>query len=302
MKVQNNSKKKKITKAVIPAAGFGTRFLPVTKSVCKEMLPIVDKPTLQYIVEEAVAAGIEDILIITGRNKKILEDFFDYTPELDALLEQDGKDEFLKISRQMENLVNMYFVRQKHPTGFADAILYARAFTGDEPFAILLGDDVIYTDENTKPAIGQLMDCYYDTGKAAVAVMEVPDADIPKYANIRGEEIGRRRFAIDKIVEKPAVKDKFSNDAVIGRYVVESDIYDIIKNTPPSPKGEVYFTDALQYLATQGRLIGCRFEGKRYDAGNKLEFLEANVEYALRDKALGESFKAYLLELAKKLK
>ena len=293
---------KKITKAVIPAAGFGTRFLPVTKSVCKEMLPIVDKPTLQYIVEEAVAAGIEDILVITGRNKKILEDFFDYTPELDALLEQDGKDEFLKISRDMENLVNMYFVRQKHPTGFADAIMYARAFTGDEPFAILLGDDIIYTDKNTKPGIAQLMDCYYDTGKPAVAVMEVPDSDIPKYANIRGEEIAERRYAIDKIVEKPAVQDKFSNNAVIGRYVVESDIYEIIKNTLPSPKGEVYFTDALQYLAKHGRLIGCRFEGKRYDAGNKLEFLEANVEYALRDEALSEPFKKYLLALAEKLK
>lgn len=293
---------KKITKAVIPAAGFGTRFLPVTKSVCKEMLPIVDKPTLQYIVEEAVAAGIEDILVITGRNKKILEDFFDYTPELDALLEQDGKEEFLELSRSMENLANMYFVRQKHPTGFADAIMYARAFTGNEPFAILLGDDIIYTEEGTKPAIGQLMDCFYDTGKPAVAVMEVPDADIPKYANIRGEEIAERRYAIDKIVEKPAVLDKFSNNAVIGRYVVEPDIYEIIRNTPPSPKGEVYFTDALQFLAGQGRLIGCQFEGKRYDAGNKLEFLEANVEYALRDKALGGAFRKYLLELAEKLK
>lgn len=293
---------KKITKAVIPAAGFGTRFLPVTKSVCKEMLPIVDKPTLQYIVEEAVAAGIEDILVITGRNKKILEDFFDYTPELDALLEQDGKQEFLELSRKMENLVNMYYVRQKHPTGFADAIMYARAFTGDEPFAILLGDDVIYTDEKTRPAVGQLMDCYYETGKAVVAVMDVPDADIPKYANVRGKEIADRWYSIDKIVEKPAIKDKFSNNAVIGRYVVESDIYDIIRNTPPSPKGEVYFTDALQALAKQNRLIGCRFEGKRYDAGNKLEFVEANVEYALRDEVLGGPFKDYLLKLAKTLK
>ena len=292
----------KITKAVIPAAGFGTRFLPVTKSVCKEMLPIVDKPTLQYIVEEAVAAGITDILVITGRKKKILEDFFDYTPELDTLLEQDGKDEFLRLSRKMENLVNMYFVRQKHPTGFADAIMYAKAFTGNEPFAILLGDDIIYTDKDTRPGIGQLLDCYYETGKPTVAVMEVPDADIPKYANIRGEEVGRRRYAIDLIVEKPAIKDKFSNNAVIGRYVVEPDIYDIIKDTPPSPKGEVYFTDALQYLAKQGRLIGCRFEGKRYDAGNKLEFLEANVEYALRDENLSEPFKNYILQLAEKLK
>lgn len=293
---------KKIKKAVIPAAGFGTRFLPVTKSVCKEMLPIVDKPTLQYIVEEAVASGIEDILVITGRNKKILEDFFDYTPELDMLLEHDGKDEFLSLSRKMENLVNMYFVRQKHPTGFADAVMYARAFTGDEPFAILLGDDIIYTDEKTRPGIGQLIDCYEKTGKPAVAVMEVPDSDISKYANVKGKDIAPRMCEIERIVEKPAVKDKFSNDAVIGRYVVESDIYDIISRTPPSPKGEVYFTDALQELAGQGRLIGCKFEGKRYDAGNKLEFLEANVEYALRDGALAGPFREYLLQLAEKLK
>lgn len=293
---------KKIKKAVIPAAGFGTRFLPITKSVCKEMLPIVDKPTLQYIVEEAVASGIEDILVITGRNKKILEDFFDYTPELDMLLEHDGKEEYLQLSRKMENLANMYFVRQKHPTGFADAIMYARAFTGDEPFAILLGDDIIYTDAKTRPGIGQLIDCYEQTGKPAVAVMEVADADISKYANIRGKEIAPRMCEIDRIVEKPAVKDKFSNDAVIGRYVVESDIYDIISRTPPSPKGEVYFTDALQELARQGRLVGCRFEGKRYDAGNKLEYLEANVEYALRDEALSAPFRDYILQLAEKIK
>ena len=291
---------KKVRKAVIPAAGFGTRFLPVTKSVCKEMLPIVDKPTLQYIVEEAVAAGIEDILVITGRNKKILEDFFDYTPELDALLEHDGKEEFLAISRKMENLANMYFVRQKHPVGFADAILYAQAFTGDEPFAILLGDDIIYTDESTMPGIKQLIDCFEETGKPTVAVMEVSDGDIAKYANIKAEEVGERRYQIEKIVEKPAVKDKFSNDAVIGRYVVDADIYDVIRRTPPSPKGEVYFTDSLQELARQGRLLGCKFEGKRYDAGNKLEYLQANVEYALRDPALAQPFRAYLQELVQK--
>ncbi len=293
---------KKVKKAVIPAAGFGTRFLPITKAVCKEMLPIVDKPTLQYIVEEAVDSGIEDILVVTGRNKKILEDFFDYTPELDALLEQDGKKEFLEISQKMEKLVNMYYVRQKHPTGFADAVMYAKAFTGDEPFAILLGDDIIYTDSSLKPGIRQLIDCYYDTGKPTVAVMNVNDDDIPKYANIRGRNIADDRIDIDLIVEKPAVQDKFSNDAVIGRYVVESDIFDIIVQTPPSPKGEVYFTDALQLLAKQNRLIGCRFAGKRYDAGNKLKYLEANVEFALRDKSLGKQFREYLLNLAEKLR
>lgn len=293
---------KKITKAVIPAAGFGTRFLPVTKSVCKEMLPIVDKPTLLYIVEEAVAAGICDILVITGRNKRILEDFFDYTPELDALLEREGKEEFLRLSRQMESMANLYFVRQKHPVGFADAILYAEAFTGDEPFAILLGDDVIYTEPGAVSGIGQLMQCYEETGKATVAVMQVADEDVPKYANIASAEHSGNRCRIERIVEKPSVREKFSNDAVIGRYIVEKDIYDIIRRTPPSSKGEVYFTDALQALAAQGNLMGCRFHGKRYDAGNKLEFLQANVEYALRDESLAEPFRAYLLELAEKLK
>ena len=293
---------KKITKAVIPAAGFGTRFLPVTKSVCKEMLPIVDKPTLLYIVEEAVAAGIRDILVITGRNKRILEDFFDYTPELDALLEREGKEEFLHLSRQMESMANLYFVRQKHPVGFADAVLYAEAFTGEDPFAILLGDDIIYTEPGAVSGIGQLMQCYEEAGKPTVAVMPVSDEDVPKYANIAAKERDGNRCRIDRIVEKPSVREKFSNDAVIGRYIVEKDIYQIIRNTPPSPKGEVYFTDALQTLASQGRLMGCRFLGKRYDAGNKLEFLQANVEYALRDRALAEPFRAYLLELAEKLK
>lgn len=292
---------KKVKKAVIPAAGFGTRFLPVTKSVCKEMLPIVDKPTLLYIVEEAVAAGIEDILIVTGRNKKIIEDFFDYTPELDALLEKDGKQEFLDISRRMENLANIYYVRQKHPIGFADAVMCAKAFTGDEPFAILLGDDIIYTEPGKRAGIGQLIDCFYDTGKPTVAVMNVPDKDIPKYANIRGKEFSDGRIEISQIVEKPAIKDKFSNDAVIGRYVVDADIYDYITRTPASASGEVYFTDSLQLLAKQNCLIGCRFEGKRYDAGNKLEFLEANIEYALRDDSLKEGVREYLLSLAKKL-
>ena len=231
-----------------------------------------------------------------------MEDFFDYTPELDALLEQEGKREFLEISRKMEKMVNMYYVRQKHPCGFANAVMYAQAFTGDEPFAILLGDDIIYTENGVRPGIGQLMDSYYETGKPSVAVMNVADADIPKYANIRGKQVSDRLVDIDLIVEKPAVKDKFSNDAVIGRYVVEKDIYEIITRTSPSPKGEVYFTDALQDLAKQNRLIGCRFEGKRYDAGNKLEFLQANVEFALRDPALAAPFREYLLQLAGKIK
>lgn len=293
--------KKKIRKAVIPAAGFGTRFLPVTKAVCKEMLPIVDKPTIAYIAEEAAAAGIEEILIITSRGKKIMEDYFDRAPELEDLLVQDGKYAALETARRSENIAKIYFVRQKRPAGFADAVLYAEDFTAGEPFAILLGDDVIYTEEGKRPAIGQLIDCFERTGKTTGAVMEVPDEDIPKYANIRCDVLGERIYDIHEIVEKPAVEDKFSNLSVIGRYVVDSDIYDVIRRTPPSKSGEVYFTDSLGLYAKEGRLAGCLFDGKRYDAGNKQQYLEANIEYALRDPELREDLKAYLLALAEKL-
>ena len=292
---------KKVKKAVIPAAGFGTRFLPITKAVCKEMLPIVDKPTLQYIVEEAVVSGMREILIVTGRNKKNIEDYFDYTPELDAVLEENVQEEFLKISRSMENLADIYFVRQKHPIGFADAVMYAKPFTGDEPFGILLGDDIIYTEKGQTPGIRQLADSFEKTGKTTVALMRVEDADIPKYANVKAHQVEERLFGIEKIVEKPKIAEKFSNDAVIGRYVVDSGIYDVIKKTPPSPKGEVYFTDSLGFLAADGCLNGYRFKGKRYDAGNKLDYMKANIEFALRDPALGSGLKAYIKEIAEKL-
>lgn len=289
----------KIKKAVIPAAGFGTRFLPITKSVCKEMLPIVDKPTLQYVVEEAVAAGMREILIVTGRNKKIIEDFFDYTPELDALLEEKGQEDLLAISRKMENLADIYFVRQKHPVGFADAVNYAKVFTGDDPFAILLGDDLIYTKEGQVPGIGQLADSFDKTGKTTVALMTVPDSHISKYANVKAKRIDERLYSIDEIVEKPLLKDKFSNDAVIGRYVVDKNIFNAISKTHPSKSGEIYFTDSLGLLAREGSLHGYRFEGIRYDAGNKLDYMKANVEYALRDPALGGDFMDYLKHLIK---
>ncbi len=292
---------KKVKKAVIPAAGYGTRFLPITKAVCKEMLPIVDKPTLQYIVEEAVAAGIREILIVTGRNKKNIEDFFDYTPELDSVLEDNRQEDFLKLSREMENLADIYFVRQKHPVGFADAVMYAKPFTGDEPFAILLGDDIIYTEPKMRPGIRQLADEFEKSGKTTVALINVADADIPKYANVKASALSERLFEIEKIVEKPKIEDKFSNDAVIGRYVVDAGIYDVISHTPPSPKGEVYFTDALGLLAAQGLLHGYRFEGIRYDAGNKLDYLKANIEFALRDAALQKGLADYIKKLAGKL-
>ena len=292
---------KKVKKAVIPAAGYGTRFLPITKAVCKEMLPIVDKPTLQYIVEEAVAAGIREILIVTGRNKKNIEDFFYYIPKLKTVMEDNRQEDFLKLSREMENLADIYFVRQKHPVGFADAVMYAKPFTGDEPFAILLGDDIIYTEPKMRPGIRQLADEFEKSGKTTVALMNVADADISKYANVKASALSERLFEIEKIVEKPKIEDKFSNDAVIGRYVVDAGIYDVISHTPPSPKGEVYFTDALGLLAAQGLLHGYRFEGIRYDAGNKLDYLKANIEFALRDTALQKGLADYIKELAGKL-
>ena len=293
---------KKVTKAVIPAAGFGTRFLPITKSVCKEMLPIADKPTIQYIVEEAVAAGIKDILIVTGKGKKILEDYFDSAPELEELLEREQKQELLRLCRSTEGLANIHYIRQSHATGFADAILLAETFTGDDPFAILLGDDVIYTSPASRPAIGQLIDCYEETELPTVAVMRVSDEDVPKYANIRAQNIAQGRYMIEQIVEKPAVKDKFSDLAVIGRYVVGKDIYEMIRKTEPSARGEVYFTDALGKYARQGKLLGCLFKGRRYDAGNKLEYLEANIEFALRDKNLSAGLEQYLISLVDTIK
>ena len=292
---------KKVKKAVIPAAGYGTRFLPITKAVCKEMLPIVDKPTLQYIVEEAVASGMREILIITGRNKKSIEDFFDYTPELDAVLEENMQEEYLKLSKELENLADIYFVRQKHPVGFADAVMYAKPFTGDEPFGILLGDDIIYNEKGQKPGIRQLADSFEQTGVTTVALMHVLDNDVSKYANVKGHALSNRLFAIDEIVEKPKLENKFSNDAVIGRYVVNADIYETIRRTPPSPKGEVYFTDALGLLAKDGLLHGYRFDGIRYDAGNKLDYLKANIEFALRDPVVGEGMRKYLKEISEKI-
>ena len=202
----------------------------------------------------------------------------------------------------MENLADIYFVRQKHPVGFADAVMYAKPFTGDEPFAILLGDDIIYTEPKMRPGIRQLADEFEKSGKTTVALMNVADADIPKYANVKASALSERLFEIEKIVEKPKIEDKFSNDAVIGRYVVDAGIYDVISHTPPSPpKGEVYFTDALGLLAAQGLLHGYRFEGIRYDAGNKLDYLKANIEFALRDTALQKGLADYIKELAGKL-
>ena len=287
----------RVKKAVIPAAGLGTRFLPITKAVPKEMLPIVDKPALQYIIEEIVNSGINDILIITGRGKKCIEDHFDVAHELDYNLEKNNKLELLKISKSLNEIANLHFIRQHEAKGLANAVMCAKAFIGNEPFALLLGDDMVYTDKSQKPCIKQLIDCYEETDYSTIATMQVERNAVGMYGNIgiKGEN-GRLKY-VSNIIEKPQDSDILSNNVIIGRYVLSSDIFDKISKCTPQKNGEVLFTDALLKIAEENKLAAYEFEGKRYDTGDKLGYLKANVEYALRDEKLGVPFKNYLKNL-----
>lgn len=290
----------KITKAIIPAAGLGTRVLPASKSVPKEMLNIVDKPAIQYIVEEAVAAGITDILVITNRGKGVIEDHFDHSFELEASLKDNPSkkkiyDDVLKAS----NLANMYYIRQKETKGLAHAISCARSFIGNEPFAILYGDDVIVSPES-KPVIGQLIDAYDKYGVGCVGVKEVPRKDVPKYCSLDVTPIDNNVMAVHNIIEKPTPEEIVSCYSILGRVVMPPEIFDLIEQTPPDKKsGEVYFTDSMLMLARQGKLNAVDFDGIRYDMGNKLGIMKANCEVALNHDEIGEDFKAYLKELVK---
>lgn len=290
----------KITKAIIPAAGLGTRVLPASKSVPKEMLNIVDKPAIQYIVEEAVAAGITDILVITNRGKGVIEDHFDHSFELEALLKDNPSknkiyDDVLKAS----SLANMYYIRQKETKGLAHAISCARSFIGNEPFAILYGDDVIVSPEG-KPVIGQLIDAYDKYGVGCVGVKEVPRKDVPKYCSLDVTPIDNNVMAVHNIIEKPTPEEIVSCYSILGRVVMPPEIFDLIEQTPPDKKsGEVYFTDSMLMLARQGKLNAVDFDGIRYDMGNKLGIMKANCEVALNHDEIGEEFKAYLKELVK---
>ena len=287
----------KVTKAVIPAAGLGTRFLPITKSVPKEMLPIVDKPALEYIIDEIIESGIRDILIVTGRGKRCIEDHFDYAPELDAILEKEGKTGLLELSRQSSEKANIFYVRQHKPAGLAHAVACAESFVGDEPFALLLGDDMVYTGGRQKPCIKQLIDVYQKEGLGVIASMVVPDSEVDKYGNIGISKSYGKYHKVSDIIEKPKAKDKLSNKAIIGRYVCPPGIFKAIKNTAPRGK-EVYFTDALLSIAKTKGLLALDIEGRRYDTGDKLGYLEANIEYALRDPKLADG----LREIIKRLK
>ena len=281
----------KVRKAIIPAAGLGTRFLPATKAQPKEMLPIVDKPTIQYIIEEAVASGIEEILIITGRNKKCIEDHFDKSVELEMELEKNNKNELLEMVRGISDMVDIHYIRQKEPRGLGHAILCAKAFVGNEPFAVLLGDDVV---DSEVPCLKQLMDCYKEYKTSILGVQTVDRENVDKYGIVDGIHIEDRVYKVKNLVEKPSVEDAPSNVAILGRYIITPQIFDILSETKPGKGGEIQLTDALQTLIENEAMYAYNFEGRRYDVGDKLGFLQATVEFALKRPELREPFMEYL--------
>ncbi len=262
------------------------------------MLPIVDKPTIQYIIEEAIASGIEEILIITGRSKKCIEDHFDKSVELEMELEKSGKNELLDLVRDISDMVDIHYIRQKEPRGLGHAIHCAKTFVGDEPFAILLGDDVVYNEE--KPCLKQLIDCYNEYKTSVLGVQTVPESHVSKYGIVDGKYIEGKVYKVKGLVEKPSVEEAPSNVAILGRYIVTPRIFDILENTKPGKGGEIQLTDALLELMGQEAMYAYDFEGRRYDVGDKLGFLEATVEYALRRPELREGFVEYLNNLSEK--
>lgn len=280
---------KSIRKAVIPAAGFGTRFLPATKAQPKEMLPIVDTPAIQYIVKEALDSGIEEILIITGRSKRAIEDHFDSSVELEELLQKQGKNKQLAMVKDLAD-IKVHFIRQKAPRGLGDAVLCAKAFIGDEPFAVLLGDDIVYNTE--KPCLQQLMECYETHPGIILGAQFVPNDKVSSYGIVSGEPLADNLYRVNGLVEKPSVDKAPSNLAVLGRYILTPDIFDILENTKPGVGNEVQLTDAL--AASKTDTYALAYEGIRYDTGDKLGYLKATVEYALRNEELGTTFKEYL--------
>lgn len=289
---------RKIRKAVIPAAGLGTRVLPASKSMPKEMLPIVDKPAIQYIVEEAAAAGIEDILIITNRGKGVIEDHFDHSIELEAALEAKGKEEELACVRALSHIANIHYIRQRETKGLGHAVNCARAFVGDEPFAVLYGDDVIIGDD---PVCGQLCRVYEEYGKSVVGIKQVTAEQVLRYCSLAVSPVRDNIFTISDMIEKPTPDKVLSLYSVLGRNVLTPDIFDILDRTAPGVGGEIQLTDALRVQAQNGNMMGVDFVGKRYDMGNKLGILQANCEVALQRPDLQTDFVAYLKELVKTL-
>ncbi|APM40633.1 UTP--glucose-1-phosphate uridylyltransferase GalU [Clostridium kluyveri] len=287
-----------IKKAVIPAAGLGTRFLPATKAQPKEMLPIVDKPTIQYVVEEAVNSGIEEILIILGKNKKSIEDHFDKSVELEDELKSSHKDGLLELIQNISNMVNIYYVRQKEPKGLGHAISLAKAFVGNEAFAVILGDDIV---DSEVPCLKQLINCYNKYNTSIIGVQPVNKKDVSKYGIIDGIQIDDKVHKIKNMVEKPGKEEAPSNIAILGRYIITPEIFDILERTKPGKGNEIQLTDALKELLKQEAIYSYCFEGKRYDIGDKLGFIEANIEYALKRTDLRENLISYISDINKKL-
>lgn len=291
---------KTIRKAIIPAAGMGTRFLPATKAQPKEMLPIVDKPAIQYIVEEAIASGVEDIIIVTGRNKRAIEDHFDRSVELEAMLAEKGKQDLLDIVEDIGKLAEIHYIRQKEPLGLGHAVYCARKFIGNEPFAVLLGDDIM---QSNPPCLGQMIELFEQTGSPVVAVSRVPEEDVHKYgivAPTEGEEKDNC-YRIQDLLEKPKREEAPSNLAIIGRYVLHPDIFDILERQEPTSGGEIQLTDAMRELNRKHPMLAYLFQGNRYDVGDKLGYIEATIELALARDDLSGDLKKYLLSLLPKL-
>ena len=289
---------KKVKKAIIPAAGLGTRFLPATKATPKEMLPVVDKPAIQYVVEEVAASGIEDILIVIGRNKYPIEDHFDYCIEIERVLENKGNADQLQTVRDISQLADIHFVRQKEPLGLGHAVYCARKFINNEPFAVLLGDDIVYDDV---PCIRQLMDAYEEKKGTILGVQEVPPSSVHKYGIVNPAGEYGNAVKVNGLVEKPSPQQAPSSLAVLGRYIIEDEVFDYLKYTTPGAGGEIQLTDALNEMARDMDVWALPFSGRRYDVGDKLGYLEATVEYALRREDLAEGFRNYLHELMQKV-
>jgi UTP--glucose-1-phosphate uridylyltransferase len=286
-----------IRRAVFPAAGLGTRFLPATKAQPKEMLPLVDKPIIQYAVEEAVGSGLENLVIITGRGKNAIEDHFDVSFELEKILEERGKSELLNLVRGVSDMVQIAYVRQKEALGLGHAILVARDLVRDEPFAVLLGDDIIESDT---PCIKQMMEVYERYRSSVVAIMEVPKEEVKRYGIIRGTLLpdgDGRVYEVQDMVEKPPVDRAPSNLAIIGRYILTPPIFEALEKTERGSGGEIQLTDGLKGLSGRERIVAYKFQGKRHDAGEKLGFLQATVEFALKNEELGPAFRSYLKSL-----
>jgi UTP--glucose-1-phosphate uridylyltransferase len=285
---------KKVKKAVIPVAGLGTRLLPATKTQPKEMLPIVDKPAVQYVVEEAITSGIESILFVTGRGKRAIEDYFDYSVELEQELENRGKEELLDEIKKVGNLVPVYYVRQKSPRGLGEAVYQAREFVGEEPFALILADDIFVTPS---PLLGEIMELYRQKPAIYLTVTPVPPQDVSSWGVIKGEKVGEALYRVEDLVEKPEKDKAPSSLAIVGRYVLTPSIFEAIERTPPGRGGEIQLTDAIRALLGREEVYALELRGKHFGVGDKVGYLKANIAFALEREDIGEEIKTFLREI-----